>query len=91
MEHAHTDHASEPKNLVICCDGTGNEISENISNVLKLYRCLRKTERTRLRQMVLSDPPVGSPIPGAALRSPGRLSDPGIGTVTLSVNTPIAC
>jgi hypothetical protein len=26
-------------NLVICCDGTGNEISENISNVLKLYRC----------------------------------------------------
>nr|WP_274542491.1 DUF2235 domain-containing protein [Bradyrhizobium symbiodeficiens] len=29
--------------FVICCDGTGNEISENISNVLKLYRCLRKT------------------------------------------------
>jgi uncharacterized protein (DUF2235 family) len=28
---------------IICCDGTGNEISENISNVLKLYRCLRKT------------------------------------------------
>lgn len=26
------------KNIVICCDGTGNEISENISNVLKLYR-----------------------------------------------------
>ena len=24
------------KNIVICCDGTGNEISENISNVLKL-------------------------------------------------------
>ena len=32
-------------NLVICCDGTGNEISENISNVLKLYRCLRKTRQ----------------------------------------------
>src|ERR1700723_3828906 len=25
------------KNIVICCDGTGNEINENISNVLKLY------------------------------------------------------
>ncbi len=33
----------KPRNIVICCDGTGNEISENISNVLKLYRCLRKT------------------------------------------------
>jgi hypothetical protein len=35
------------RNIVICCDGTGNEISENISNVLKLYRCLRKTEKTQ--------------------------------------------
>ena len=35
------------RNIIICCDGTGNEISENISNVLKLYRCLRKTEKTR--------------------------------------------
>ena len=41
MEHAAN---REPKNHVICCDGTGNEISENNSNVLKLYRCLRKTE-----------------------------------------------
>ncbi|MCS3981801.1 uncharacterized protein (DUF2235 family) [Bradyrhizobium japonicum] len=31
MEHS---SKTEP-NLVICCDGTGNEISENISNVLK--------------------------------------------------------
>ena len=35
------------RNIVICCDSTGNEISENISNVLKLYRCLRKTEKTQ--------------------------------------------
>jgi uncharacterized protein (DUF2235 family) len=56
------DHAAgaEPKNLVICCDGTGNEISENISNVLKLYRCLRKTDRTSPRQMVFYDPGVGT-------------------------------
>jgi len=27
-----------PKNIVICCDGTGNETEGNLSNVLKLYR-----------------------------------------------------
>ncbi|MBW8903161.1 MAG: DUF2235 domain-containing protein, partial [Bradyrhizobium sp.] len=48
------------KNIVICCDGTGNEISENISNVLKLYRVLRKTGRTEPRQLVFYDPGVGT-------------------------------
>jgi len=48
------------KNIVICCDGTGNEISENISNVLKLYRCLRKTPRTEPQQLVFYDPGVGT-------------------------------
>src|SRR3954466_13980142 len=48
------------RNIVICCDGTGNEISENISNVLKLYRCLRKTEKTEPRQLVYYDPGVGT-------------------------------
>ncbi|MBR0793305.1 DUF2235 domain-containing protein [Bradyrhizobium manausense] len=57
MEHSAN---TAPKNLVICCDGTGNEISENISNVLKLYRCLRKTDRTQPRQMVFYDPGVGT-------------------------------
>lgn len=28
------------KNIVICCDGTGNEFSENNSNVVKLYSVL---------------------------------------------------
>ena len=61
MEQAHTTATKpESKNLVICCDGTGNEISENISNVLKLYRCLRKTDRTQPRQMVFYDPGVGT-------------------------------
>jgi uncharacterized protein (DUF2235 family) len=27
-----------PKNIVICCDGTLNEIGETISNLSKLYR-----------------------------------------------------
>ena len=48
------------KNIVICCDGTGNEISENISNVLKLYRCLRKTGKTEPHQIVFYDPGVGT-------------------------------
>jgi len=48
------------RNIIICCDGTGNEISENISNVLKLYRCLRKTEKTEPRQLVYYDPGVGT-------------------------------
>lgn len=32
------------KNIVICLDGTGNEIEADISNVLKLYRSLRKSQ-----------------------------------------------
>ncbi|ABE62786.1 conserved hypothetical protein [Nitrobacter hamburgensis X14] len=48
------------KNIVICCDGTGNEISENISNVLKLYRVLRKTGKTQPHQVVFYDPGVGT-------------------------------
>ncbi|WP_441228860.1 DUF2235 domain-containing protein [Tardiphaga sp. 20_F10_N6_6] len=48
------------RNIVVCCDGTGNEISENISNVLKLYRVLRKTGKTEPRQIVYYDPGVGT-------------------------------
>lgn len=29
-----------PKNIVVCCDGTGNEFGENNSNVIKLYQAL---------------------------------------------------
>ena len=48
------------KNIVVCCDGTCNEISENISNVQKLYRTLRKTEKTEPLQTVFYDPGVGT-------------------------------
>ncbi len=48
------------KNIVVCCDGTGNEISENISNVLKLYRVLRKSGKTEPRQVAFYDPGVGT-------------------------------
>jgi len=44
------------KNIVICCDGTGNEINANLSNVLKLFRVVRKTKD----QVVFYDPGVGT-------------------------------
>src|SRR5665213_2145 len=37
-----------PKDIVICCDGTGNEINTNLSNVLKLFRVLIKDENQRV-------------------------------------------
>lgn len=60
MEHA---RKPEPKSLVIRSDGTGNEIPENISNVLKLHRCLRKTDKTQPRQLMHSDPKAGTATP----------------------------
>lgn len=45
-----------PKNIVILCDGTGNEIEANLSNVLKLYRTLQKSDK----QVVFYDPGVGT-------------------------------
>ena len=44
------------RNIVICCDGTGNEIEANLSNVLKLYRVLTKNTE----QVVFYDPGVGT-------------------------------
>jgi uncharacterized protein (DUF2235 family) len=44
MDERATDAASAAaqtgggRNIVICCDGTGNEVSGNLSNVLKLFR-----------------------------------------------------
>ncbi len=37
-----------PKNIVILCDGTGNEVEENLSNVLKLFRCCRKNRQQQV-------------------------------------------
>lgn len=44
------------KNIVICCDGTGNEIKENQSNVLKLFRVAKSSET----QITYYDPGVGT-------------------------------
>lgn len=36
------------KNIVICCDGTGNQIGRTLSNVLKLFRIVQKNETQRV-------------------------------------------
>lgn len=45
-----------PKNIVLLCDGTSNEISENRTNILRLYGTLKKDEK----QLVFYDPGVGT-------------------------------
>ncbi len=45
-----------PRRLILCCDGTGNEIEENQSNVLKFYRLIKKDEK----QIGFYDPGVGT-------------------------------
>ena len=46
----------EPRNIVICCDGTGNEVTGDLSNVLKLFRIADKNAK----QIVYYDPGVGT-------------------------------
>jgi len=36
------------KNIVICCDGTGNQVEGNLSNVLKLFRIATKNAEQRV-------------------------------------------
>lgn len=47
---------SGPRNLILCCDGTGNEVGVHLSNVLKLYRIATKDEG----QLVFYHPGVGT-------------------------------
>lgn len=44
------------RNLIVCFDGTSNEIGETITNVLKLYRIAEKDDSQR----VFYDPGVGT-------------------------------
>ena len=51
------------KNIIICCDGTGNEFKDPFTNVLKLYTMLpkaRRNERDRTDQITYYDPGVGT-------------------------------
>ena len=53
-----------PKTIIICCDGTGQEFSDNMTNVLRLANVLRQTGE----QHVFYDPGVGT------LPAPERVS-----------------
>ena len=48
----------QPKNIIICCDGTGNEFGDCNSNVLKLYTTLNLDDETR--QVAYYHPGVGT-------------------------------
>ncbi len=56
-----------PKNIVVCCDGTGNEVKEDaLSNVLELYKRLDKSDPSR--QVAYYDPGLGT-LPAAGLQT----------------------
>ncbi len=51
------------KNIVICCDGTGNEYGDNNTNVVKLFKLIEKDQE---KQIAYYDPGVGTfSAPGA--------------------------
>ena len=45
-----------PKNIIICCDGTGNEYGQQNTNVVKLYEAIVRDEQ----QIAFYDPGVGT-------------------------------
>ena len=52
------DKNYKPKNIVICCDGTGNEFGDHNTNVVKLFQRL-KLENPE-EQIAYYDPGVGT-------------------------------
>lgn len=56
------------KNIVLCLDGTGNEIERNATNVLRLHACLEQSDA----QLCFYDPGVGTFSVGSPFSEPGR-------------------
>ena len=54
---------TQKRNVVVCCDGTGNEFSTNRTNVLRLWRSLAKGPH----QLTYYDPGVGTQTDARAL------------------------
>jgi uncharacterized protein (DUF2235 family) len=48
-----------PKTIVLCCDGTNNQMTGQATNVLRLYRALVRDEG----QLTFYDPGVGTLAP----------------------------
>jgi uncharacterized protein (DUF2235 family) len=52
-----------PKNIVVCCDGTDNEVATDSTNVLRLFRMLQRDDR----QVAYYDAGVGTLVDPAAI------------------------
>ncbi len=63
------------RKLIVCLDGTGNEIETNESNVLRLYKSLKRSDD----QLVFYHPGVGTldtrPFSRVFLSKPKQLAD----------------
>lgn len=61
------------RKLIVCLDGTGNEIEKRESNILRLYKCIEHTEN----QLAYYEPGVGTlstrPFAGQTLQTPVRV------------------
>lgn len=53
---ATVEPASAQRDIVLCCDGTSNEPNSASTNVVRMLRCLKKTDR----QIVFYDPGIGA-------------------------------
>ena len=66
------DSIPSGRQLVICCDGTNNNLTGNTNdtNVVKLAQLLAQSSVTDASQMVFYDPGVGNPgeLPGALVK-----------------------
>ena len=62
------------KNIVVCCDGTGNEYGSNNTNVVKLYEAI-----VRDRDQAAFYDPASGPSAFSAGRSDGGWADAGEG------------
>ena len=55
-QYGEESRGSEMRNIVVCCDGTGNEYGKNNTNVVETYALARKTAT----QIAYYDPGVGT-------------------------------
>jgi uncharacterized protein (DUF2235 family) len=60
-----------PKNIVVCCDGTTNQIAGDMTNVLRIYRCSARNED----QLTFYDSGVGTIANPDRLTARGRTLD----------------
>lgn len=58
-----------PRNIVICCDGTTNEVANDSTNVLRIYRTLERNSQ----QLAYYDAGVGTVADPAAITEGGKL------------------